>query len=102
MITNRRADRALGSSQIMSAISQPAKIALIAVGQNRPLTAWRSISWIAVRTLSLKRPSIANRRAKISVPRRLAARTTAQNLRRDSHVPQSRWTSKGSTAGCFR
>ena len=64
----------------MRAISQPAKMALIAVGQNGPLTACRLVSCNADRTSSLKRPLIVRRDAKISVPRRLAARTTAQNL----------------------
>ena len=82
----------------MSAINQPANMALIAVGQNGPLTAARPSSFSAERAASEKSPSIASRRAKISVPRIFAARTIAQNLKRDNQVRQSRRTSRGSTA----
>ena len=102
MITSNRADLALGRSQIMSAINQPANMALIAVGQNGPLTAARPSSFNAERAASEKSPLIAGRRAKISVPRIFAARTIAQNLKRDNQVRQSRRTSRGAPpSACF-
>ena len=93
-----RAERALGSSQTISAISQPASTAFRIVGPSAPLIASCDAATSACCTGSGKMPAGVISAANTAAPPRLAASTIAHSRSTATNVARSRRVSSGSTA----